>query len=89
MNQQPGFYGNLGRNTVIGPGAISMDFSVLKNTAWGEGRNVQFRAEFFNFFNTPRFSQPASNFTSANIGRITSTVGQSARQVQLALRLSF
>ena len=92
--QQRGFYGNLGRNTIIGPGLLSLDFSVMKNTRWGEGRNIQFRAEFFNSLNRPNFSQPsASIFDSAgrfvqNAGRITGTSG-TPRQVQLALRVTF
>ena len=84
-----GFYGNLGRNTVIGPGLVSMDFSLLKNFSWGEERDVQFRAEFFNLFNTPQFSQPSADITSSNVGRIDSAIENSARQVQLALRLTF
>jgi hypothetical protein len=84
-----GYYGNLGRNTLIGPGSVKMDFSLLKNFGWGEGRNVQFRAEFFNAFNTPQFSQPSSSITSADVGRIDSSLLNSARQVQLALKLTF
>jgi hypothetical protein len=84
-----GFYGNLGRNTVIGPGTVEMDFSLLKNVPWGEGRDVQFRAEFFNFFNSPQFSQPSSSITGANIGRIDNTLLNSARQIQLALKVTF
>jgi hypothetical protein len=87
--QQPGYYGNLGRNTVTGPGVTKVDFSVLKNTRIGESKNLQFRAEFFNFFNTPEFSQPAADTTNQNIGRISSTRLNSARQVQLALRFEF
>ena len=94
VQQQPGYYGNAGRNTIIGPGITKMDFSVLKNTRVGEGKNLQFRAEFFNFFNTPEFSQPDTSIFSGtarvqNAGRIDGTRLNSARQVQLALRLSF
>jgi len=92
--QQPGYYGNAGRNTVIGPGTVKLDFSVIKNTPLTEGKNLQFRAEFFNFFNTPEFSQPNAGIFSGlnynqNAGRIDSTRLNSARQVQLALRFTF
>jgi len=92
--QQPGYYGNAGRNTVIGPGTVKLDFSVIKNTPLTEGKNLQFRAEFFNFFNTPEFSQPSAGIFSGlnynqNAGRIDSTRLNSARQVQLALRFTF
>jgi hypothetical protein len=89
VEQQPGYYGNLGRNTVIGPGITKMDFSLLKNTGLGESKNLQFRAEFFNFFNTPEFSQPEADITDQNIGRISGTRLNSARQIQLALRFTF
>ena len=39
-----GFHGILGRDTLIGPGLATWDFSVLKDTAAGERARVQFRA---------------------------------------------
>jgi len=54
----PGFHGNLGRNTLIGPGVATFDFSLFKNTALTEGVNLQFRAEFFNIFNRANFATP-------------------------------
>ena len=47
----------------------------------------QFRAEFFNAFNTPQFDGPTGSVTSVNFGKITSAGG--ARNVQLALRLTY
>jgi hypothetical protein len=94
--QQPGYYGNAGRNTVIGPGVTKMDFSILKNTRLSEGQNLQFRAEFFNLFNTPEFAQPSASIFSNAAGARSQTAGlinttrlNSARQVQLALRITF
>jgi Carboxypeptidase regulatory-like domain len=92
-----GFYGNVGRDTYIGPGLATWDFSVLKNTRIHESLNLQFRAEIFNLlnranFNTPNlivFSPPtAANPTglSGTAGAITST-STTARQVQFALKL--
>ncbi len=57
--QNPGFHGNLGRNTLIGPGISTFDFSLFKNTALSEGVNLQFRAEFFNIFNRTNFATPS------------------------------
>ena len=48
--------GNGGRNTVMGPGRVTFDFSLLKNTyirRVSETFNAQFRAQFFNIFNRP------------------------------------
>lgn len=89
-------FGNLGRNTVIGPSFANFDFSVVKNTSISEDKTVQFRVEFFNLFNHPNFSIPsvrriftdASGVPLSNAGRITETVNTS-RQVQFALKFLF
>jgi hypothetical protein len=86
-----GFYGNLGRNTLIGPGLGTWDFSVLKDTRLREQLNLQFRAEIFNLLNRANFNQPnAVVFTPSGIsptaGVITSTT-TTARQVQFGLKL--
>jgi hypothetical protein len=92
-----GFYGNVGRDTYIGPDLATWDFSVLKDTKIRERMNLQFRAELFNLldranFNTPNlivFTPPtATNPTglSKAAGVITSTT-TTARQVQFGLKL--
>ncbi len=53
--------GNAGRNTVVGPKLINLDFSVTKNFPIhriSETFNVQFRAEIFNIFNHSNFVPP-------------------------------
>jgi hypothetical protein len=81
-------FGNVGRNTVDGPGLISLDASLAKNTFVTERVNAQFRAEFFNLPNHPNFSTPGRFVNTPQFGTV---VGQrtSARQVQLALKLVF
>ncbi len=92
-----GFYGNVGRDTYIGPGLATWDFSVLKDTAIRERLRLQFRAEIFNLldranFNTPNlivFTPPtAANPTgqSGTAGAITST-STTSRQIQFGLKL--
>lgn len=89
--------GNLGRNTLIGPGLSNFDFSLFKNSQIkrvSNTFNVQFRAEFFNVFNRANFAPPLDNrnvFDStghaiANAGLITETQTPS-RQIQFALKL--
>ena len=45
--------GNLGRNTLIGPGLVSIDASLVKSFALGGGRTLQVRIEAFNLPNRP------------------------------------
>ena len=92
--------GNLGRDTLIGPGLVSVDLSLVKGFELGRGRTLQFRAECFNVPNHPNFAVPSGRtaFTGVNPdgspivaptwGRITSTVTTS-RQIQLGLKLAF
>ncbi|MCU1341164.1 MAG: TonB-dependent receptor plug [Candidatus Acidoferrum typicum] len=90
-------WGNLGRNTLIGPGLSKLDFSVFKNNyvkRISENFNAQFRAEFFNILNHANFASPTDNLTVfdqnsqpiPSAGLITSTQTTS-RQIQFALKL--
>jgi hypothetical protein len=86
-----GFYGNLGRNTLRGPGLATWDFSTTKDTKLRERLNLQFRAEIFNLLNRANFNMPNEvAFTPSGIsptaGVITSTTTTS-RQVQFGLKL--
>lgn len=81
-------YGASGRNAFFGPGNFNWDAAFVKNTKIkGERINLQFRSEFFNILNHPQWSNPLSNITGANPGRITSTSGE--RQIQFALKLGW
>jgi hypothetical protein len=51
-------FGNLGRNSLFGPGYENLDFSVFKTTRITENIKLQLRAEVFNIFNHPNFSSP-------------------------------
>ena len=81
-------FGNLGRNTLFGPGRINFDTSLFKDFFFTESLKLQFRAEAFNLFNTPQFGQPNASIGASNAGTITGIVGN-PRQLQLALRLQF
>src|SRR5580765_3330359 len=60
---QPAFgsFGNLGRNSIYGPGYRNLDFSITKNTQLKDQLTLQFRAEFFNILNHPNYAQPNHN----------------------------
>jgi hypothetical protein len=86
-----GFYGNLGRDTLIGPGLATWDMSLLKTTPVRENMNLQFRAECFNLLNRANFNTPnAVVFTPSGVsptaGLITST-STTSRQIQFGLKL--
>ncbi|MBI4464857.1 MAG: TonB-dependent receptor, partial [Acidobacteria bacterium] len=90
-----GYYGNVGRGVMLGPGLVNFDISLVKNTRFSERFNLQFKAEGFNVFNNVNFANPnstifadSSGAFSPAAGLITSTVG-TGRQIQLALKLLF
>ncbi|MGH9357370.1 MAG: hypothetical protein ACRD10_14685, partial [Terriglobia bacterium] len=91
--------GNEGRNSLIGPGLVDFDFSLMKNLpfkAVSENFNVQFRAEVFNVLNRANFQSPNDNRTIINpdgssvpfAGAIDLT-NTTSRQIQFALKLSW
>jgi len=88
------FYGNLGRNTVIGPGQATFDFSLVKIFHIKERNTVTFRAEFFNALNLANFGLPnripfvTNGAIAGNAGAIQS-LNTSSRQIQFGLRYSF
>ena len=81
-------FGNAGRNILRGPGRVNFDWSMFKDFVASERWRLQYRAEFFNLFNTPQFDLPNASIGNPAAGRITSTIGPN-RQVQMGLRLSF
>jgi len=82
-----GTFGNSGRNILRGPRLFDTDFAALKNTKMTERLSLQFRAEFFNFFNNVNFGSPNTNISSAQVGRITSA--GDPRILQFALKVLF
>jgi hypothetical protein len=87
---QPVFrYGTAGRNTIIGPGIMSLDASVNKFFRFLEGKHtVELRGEAFNLPNRANFGQPGASLRTPTYGVITNTRIDS-RQIQIALRYSF
>ncbi|MBV9342588.1 MAG: carboxypeptidase regulatory-like domain-containing protein [Acidobacteria bacterium] len=90
-----GFYGNLGRNTLIGPGLATWDFSAFKATTLHERLALQFRAEIFNLLNRANFNTPnlitftasgSTTKTSGTAGAISGT-STTSRQIQFGLKL--
>jgi hypothetical protein len=88
-------YGNAGSGIIRGPSQFNFDAALLKTANVREKIRVQFRAEAYNLFNHPQFSNPGasgnSNNTLADVtanNRITDTsVGP--RILQLGLKIIF
>ncbi len=89
-----GTYGNLGRNTLIGPGLVGVDLSLIKDTAITERLKATFRAEFFNILNRANFDLPNAQIFNSS-GQILGSAGRigdtktTSRQIQFALKLLF
>jgi hypothetical protein len=92
-----GFYGNAGRNIIIGPGLLNFDLSLQKSTPLGfsEAGRLEFRADFFNLLNHANFRSPGEQILNPTNRRyvagawlITGTT-TTARQLQLGLRITF
>ncbi len=97
-------YGDSARRVARGPGSINHDFSIFKEAIVRERFRVQYRAEFFNLFNTPTFFLPSSNSPSMTcIGRSPGSACNdnnpqfgklldsttTGRQIQFGLKLVF
>ena len=69
-------------------GTNNFDFSIQKYwRLWGEQSTLQFRTEFFNFFNRTSFYNPWSFFGDPNFGRVLQAYP--ARSIQLGLKLNW
>jgi len=83
-------FGNVGRNTLRGPGFFEMDASIFRTFSITERVQFQFRAESLNATNHANFANPASDVTGSNFGFITATVGPNqSRQWRFGARVSF
>jgi hypothetical protein len=98
-----GTFGNVGRDSLTGPGLSELDFAVSKSTTIHERLRAQFRAEFFNVLNHANFTTPnpvvyssgptpktptAEAEASPTAGVISATATTS-RQIQFGMKLLF
>jgi hypothetical protein len=90
-----GFFGDVGRDSLTGPGLSTLDVSLRKNTNLTERLHMQFRAEFFNILNHSNFLTPnevvytsATSGISPTAGVITAT-STTSRQIQFGAKVQF
>jgi hypothetical protein len=99
----PGTFGNVGRDTLTGPGLSELDFALAKNTTIHERLHAQFRAEFFNVLNHSNFTTPnavvystgptpKTPTTEAEVSPtagVISATATTSRQIQFGLKFLF
>jgi hypothetical protein len=92
----PGTFGNLGRNSLRGPGFKNYNFSLFKTFAFMDRYKFELRGEAYNLTNSPHWGTPVTSLNAANFGTLaqplggdTNAYGSMGRQVNLAVRLIF
>ena len=84
--------GNVGRNSVFGPGQVYFDTAIQRNFPihfWKlENQTISFRAEFFNALNHPNLFTPSYVLTDINFNNTAITIN-GGRQIKLWLKYSF
>jgi len=71
-----GSLGNNGFNNLRGPGVFNWDFGLFRDFAVKEQLHIQFRAEAFNFTNTPHFCSNALDYYLGDAGAYDPTTGR-------------
>jgi hypothetical protein len=96
-------FGTAGWNSLRGPGAFNSDLGLFRRFAMTERVNMEFRAEVFNWTNTPKFNNPSGGINSLQLNSDgsfrtgvfevtgTNSYGRDVaeRILRLGLRLSF
>ena len=81
-------FGNVGRNTVYGPGLQTLDFALARAFDFTERMKFQFRAEFFNALNHTNLGTPDRFVNTPQFGTITEAATP-GREIQFSARVSF
>ena len=87
VQNQPGQFGNSGRNSIVGPNQFNIDFGLSRRITLREAKAIEVRSEFFNVLNHPNFGNPSTTLTNARYGAITSA--SDPRILQFALKFAF
>jgi len=82
-----GTFGNVGRNTMIGPAFVNTDIVLSRHIRLREGLKLQFRAEFFNTVNHPNFNLVGRIMNDPTFSQVLSQFDP--RQLQFGLKVIF
>ena len=81
-------YGDVGRNSVYGPGLQTMDLALVRSFNLPRKSRFEARAEFFNALNHTNLGTPNRFVNTSSFGSITE-VATPGREIQLSARVSF
>jgi hypothetical protein len=86
--------GNLAYNSFLGPKQFNLDIGLFRKFPLTESAHMEFRAEAFNFTNTPHLNNPNGDTTNSQFGEIRGTrntgrEGIDQRIFRFALRFAF
>jgi hypothetical protein len=81
-------FGDVGRNSVYGPGMQTLDLAVVRDFGLTERMKLQFRGEFFNALNHTNLGTPDRFINTPQFGTITEATTP-GREIQLSGRVSF
>jgi Carboxypeptidase regulatory-like domain/TonB-dependent Receptor Plug Domain/TonB dependent receptor len=82
-------FGNCGVGILRGPDQRNLDLGIQREFAVAESSALQFRAEFFNFTNTPKFGLPVNDRAAGPAFGVISSTVSNPRIVQFALKYIF
>ena len=92
-------FGTAGFNSLRGPGRVNWDFGLFRHFQIAEKLDMEFRAESFNFTNTPKFGNPGANVSNLQFnpdgsirnlnGFAEITSASEERQFSFGVRFSF
>ncbi len=84
--------GNLGRNTLRGPGFVNFNFGVLKGIKISESHQIHLRVDLLNLFNQRNWGNPVATMNSPNFGKNLngpSSGFANPRTITLSVKYSF
>ena len=82
-----GTFGNVGRNSLVGPGYIELDVAMSRVLAVGRSARLELRGEAFNLFNRVNYNLVGRILNASNFGQLLSQYDP--RQWQFGARLRF
>ncbi len=84
----PYTFGDAGRNSIYGPGLQNLDLAISRSFTLGEGKQFQFRSEFFNALNHSNYGTPNNFVNTPQFGTIT-LAANPGREIEFVGRVTF